>query len=96
MQGQPGDDEVKTALNIVRDGSRHDALRAVGGYFVGLHGDHGRRTSLKAAYAQTPPYVQSAIYASSRYWKGVEKNNARAMWAGHSPLHGLITEALKS
>lgn len=95
MQGQPDDDEVKIALNIARDGARHEAVRAVGAYFVGMHGDHGRRTGLKTAYAQMPPYVQSAAYASSRFWKGVEKNNARAMWAGHSPLHGLITEALK-
>jgi hypothetical protein len=94
MQGEPEDEEVKIALDIARDGARHDAIRAVGAYFVGMHGDHGRRTDLRTAYPQMPQYVQSAVYASSRFWKGAEKNNARAMWAGHSPLHTLVTDAL--
>lgn len=95
MQGEPNDDEVKIALDIMRDGNRHEALRAVKAYFVGMHGDYGRRTGLRTAYSQTPPFVQSAAYASSRFWKGPERSNARAMWAGHSPIHELITEALK-
>lgn len=90
------DDEVKIALDIARDGSRHEVLRAVGAYFVGRHGDHDRRTGLRAAYAQMPQYVQSAALASSRFWKGAEKSTARAMWAGHGPLHLLISEALKN
>jgi hypothetical protein len=97
MQAEkPTDSEVKVGLDIARDGSRHEGLRAVGAYFVGVHGDHGRRTNLRGAYAQMPPYVQSAVYASSRRWPGVEKNNAKAMWAGHSPLHTLLTEAMKN
>lgn len=97
MQGtEAADGEVKVALDIARDGSRSDALRAVAAYFVGRFGDHGRRTDIRATYPQTSTYVQSAIYASSRFWPGVEKSNAKATWATHSPLHALITSAMKT
>lgn len=91
---EPNDDDVKIGLDIARDGSRHEALRAVGAYYAAIHGDHGRRTNLRTAYAQMPSYVQSAVYAASRFWPSVERNNAKAMWAGHSPLHILMTEAM--
>lgn len=91
---EPTDDEVKIGLEIARDGSRHEALRAVGAYYAAMHGDHGRRTNLRAAYAQMPSYVQSAVYSASRFWPGAERNNAKAMWAGHSPLHVLMTDAM--
>lgn len=96
LQGEPTGDHVKVALDIGKDGTRSEALRAVGAYFVGRHGDHGRRTELKAAYAHMPPYAQSAAYASSRFWKNTEKSTANSMWAGHGPLHALIAEALKA
>lgn len=91
----PTDDEVKVALDLLKDGTRHDALRAVAGYFVGRFGDHARRTTLRSQYSQLSNYVQAAIYASSRFWQGVEQANARATWAGHGPLHTLITAAIK-
>jgi hypothetical protein len=91
----PTDDEVKIALDIARDGTRHDALRAVAAYFVGRFGDHARRQSLRALYPQVSNYVQAAIYATSRFWQGVERANAKAMWAGHGPLHSLLTIAMK-
>ena len=97
MQSDKHDDaQVKTALDIARDGTRGDALRAVAGYFVGRFGDHGRRTDIRAVYPQTSAYVQSSIYASSRYWPGVERATARASWATHSPLHALLTSAMKT
>lgn len=96
MRGlKPADGEIKVALDIARDGTRGDALRAVGAYFVGRFGDYGRRTDLRAAYPQTSTYVQAAIYASSRFWPGVERANARAAWATHSSLHVLLTAAMK-
>jgi hypothetical protein len=91
----PTDDEVKIALDIARDGTRHDALRAVAAYFVGRFGDHARRTTLRALYPQVSNYVQAAIYATSRFWQGVERSNAKATWAGHGPLHALLTVAMK-
>ena len=89
------DDEVKLALDIAKDGTRHDALRAVAAYFVGRFGDHARRTTLRALYPQVSNYVQAAIYASSRFWPGVERSNAKATWAGHGALHSLLTVAMK-
>jgi hypothetical protein len=89
------DDEVKLALDIARDGTRHDALRAVAAYFVGRFGDHARRTALRTLYPQVSNYVQAAIYASSRFWPGVERSNAKATWAGHGALHSLLTVAMK-
>jgi len=91
----PTDGEVKLALDIARDGTRHDALRAVAAYFVGRFGDHARRTTLRATYPQVSNYVQAAVYASSRFWPGVERSNAKATWAGHGQLHSLLTEAMK-
>lgn len=91
----PTDDEVKSCLDIARDGTRHDALRAVAAYFVGRFGDHARRTTLRALYPQVSNYVQAAIYASSRFWVGVERSNAKATWGGHSQLHALLTIAMK-
>jgi len=91
----PNDEEVKLALDIARDGTRHDALRALAGYFVGRFGDHARRTVIRSGYAQLSNYVQAAIYSSSRFWPGVERANAKAMWAGHGPLHSLITASIK-
>ncbi|AZO57058.1 MULTISPECIES: RNA-directed DNA polymerase [unclassified Mesorhizobium] len=92
---EPTDDEVKIALDIAKDGNRHDALRAVAAYYVGRFGDHARRTSLRTLYAQVSNYVQAAIYASSRFWPGVERLNAKATWAGHGQLHSLLTIAMK-
>ncbi|MER9160061.1 RNA-directed DNA polymerase [Mesorhizobium sp. M0715] len=92
---EPTDDEVKIALDIAKDGTRHDALRAVAAYYVGRFGDHARRTSLRTLYAQVSNYVQAAIYASSRFWPGVERSNAKATWAGHGQLHSLLTIAMK-
>lgn len=91
----PTDDEVKLALDIARDGNRHDALRAVAAYFVGRFGDHARRTSLRTLYPQVSNYVQASIYATSRFWQGVERSNAKATWAGHGALHSLLTLAIK-
>lgn len=96
QRGSAKDSIVKAALDIARNGAHHDALRAVAAYFVGKFGDHGRRTELRAAYSNCSPYVQASIYASSRFWVGVERSNAKATWAGHSGLHSLLTHALKS
>jgi len=92
---EPTDDEVKLALDIAKDGHRHEALRAVAAYFVGRFGDHTRRTSLRSLYQQVSNYTQAAIYATSRFWPNVEKTNARATWGGHGPLHTLISAAIK-
>jgi hypothetical protein len=94
-QTEKGPDEaVKTALAIVKDGDRHEALRAVAAIYVGRFGSHSRRKALIPVYATVSPYIQTAIYFASRYWPQVERSNARAAWSGHSALHGLLTAAL--
>jgi hypothetical protein len=96
MQGpKPNDAQVKQALDLVKDGNRHEALRAVAGYFVGRFGDHARRNELRNAYGQFSPYIQAAIYASSRFWPGVEAANVKATWGAHGLLSQLLTKAME-
>jgi len=93
--GRPDDDSVREATRILQDQRRHEALRGVAAIFVGRFGDHARRKMLVSSYPSLSMYVQAAIYYSSRRWPKVERNNARANWSGHSPLHNLLTVALE-
>lgn len=92
---KPADAQVKLAMDLLKDGNRHEALRAVAAYFVGRFGDHIRRTALRNAYQQFSPYIQAAIYASSRFWPGVEAGNAKATWGAHGMLNQLLTKAME-
>jgi len=89
------DAAVNVALDLLKDANRHDALRAVAAIYVGRFGDHARRKALNSIYASVPNYIQVAIYFSSREWPGVERSNAKSNWSGHSPLHVLLTTAMK-
>jgi hypothetical protein len=82
---------VKIALTLFQDANRHDALRAVAAIFMGRFGDYERRKTLMAAYPSVSPYIQAAIYFSSRLWPKAERNNAKASWASHTQLNRLIT-----
>ncbi len=88
------DDSVKIVASILKDTERHDALRAVAAIYVGRFGAHARRKALMSYYPSVSPYVQSAIYFSSRYWPSVERGNAKASWSSQSPLNVLITAAM--
>lgn len=90
-----GDPYVKVALDLLKDANRHDALRAVAAIYAGSFGDHARRKTLVSVYPTVSNYVQAAIYYVSGQWPGVEKNNAKASWSGHGPLHNLLTNAMK-
>ena len=92
--GSATDEFVKVALSILKDGDRHEALRSVAAVYVGRFGEHHRRKSLVQLYASVPPYIQSAIYFSSRNWPQVERSNAKATWGHQSPLNQLLTLAL--
>ncbi len=95
FQVKPSDDKaVKSASKILKDANRHDALRAVAAVYIGRYGDLDRRKSLVTIYPAVSTYVQSAIYYSSRFWKGVERSNAKANWSGLGPINSLITIAL--
>jgi hypothetical protein len=85
---------VKVAMDILKDGDRHEALRGAAAVYVGRFGEHPRRKALVALYGSVSPYVQSAIYFSSRNWPGVERSNAKASWGSHNPLNILVTAAL--
>jgi len=85
---------VKVVFNILNDANRHEALRAVAATYVGRFGDHARRKSLISIYQSVSNYMQAAIYYSSKDWPGVERVNAKASWAGHGQLHGLLTIAI--
>ena len=89
------DDAVKVALNLLKDATRHDALRAAAAIYVGRFGDHVRRKALITIYPSVSNYVQAAIYYSSKSWPRVEKSNARAGWRGHGLIHSLLTTALQ-
>jgi hypothetical protein len=88
------DASVKIAASILKDTERHDALRAVAAIYVGRFGEHARRKALISYYPSVSPYVQSAIYFSSRHWPTIERGNARASWGSHNPLNILITAAI--
>jgi hypothetical protein len=88
------DAEVKIALTLLRDANRHDALRAVAAIFVGRFGAHARRKTLIAAYKTVSPYIQAAIYFSSRRWRAPERATARASWASHGLLNSLVSAAI--
>lgn len=95
MPRKPNDDgPVKSALQIVKDGTSHEALRAAAAIYVGRHGDMARRNALAGTYPTVSAYVQSAIYFASRYWVGPEKANARAKWGGLNQLNELLTKAM--
>lgn len=88
------DASVKIAMDILQDANRHETLRAVAAIFVGRYGDHSRRITLQGVYTTSPPYIQSAIYFSSRKWLKVERQNARTNWGNHGPLNKLLTIAI--
>ena len=90
------DNAVKLAWTICKDANRHDALRAVAAIYVGRFGDHARRKSLISIYGSVSPYVQAAIYFSSRQWPGPERANAKASWGTHGPLNVLLTAGMSN
>jgi hypothetical protein len=95
LQSDPvGDQPVISAMKILKDANRHDALRAAAAIYVGRYGDLDRRKALVTIYAKVSSYIQGAIYYSSRYWFGVERSNAKANWGGHGPINSLLTVAL--
>jgi len=51
----PDDAPLKTALQILRDGSVHDATRATAAIYVGRYGDAARRRALTVSTAQFLP-----------------------------------------
>jgi len=85
---------VKIALGLLQDANRHTALRGVAAIFVGRFGDHARRRTLISMYPSVSPYIQAAIYFSSRRWPAAERNTAKASWGSHGSLNRLITMAL--
>ena len=85
---------IKVVLDILKDGDRHETLRAAAAVYVGRFGNHHRRKTIAQIYASTSSYIQSAIYFSSRNWPGVERTNAKAAWGNHHALNILISAAL--
>jgi hypothetical protein len=88
------DASVKVAMSILKDGDRHETLRAVAAIYVGKFGDHQRRKSLVTYYGSVSPYIQAAIYFSSRQWPGIERSNAKASWGSQGSLNSLLTSAI--
>lgn len=88
------DAQVKAASLILRDGNRHEALRAVAAVYVGRFGDHSRRKALVSYYGSVSPYIQAAIYFSTRSWPGIERSNAKTSWGSQNPLNILLTAGM--
>lgn len=92
IQIKPATDHATdAAIKIIRDANRHDALRATAAVYIGRYGDLDRRKAVVTLYPKVSSYVQSAIYFSSAYWKGVERSNAKASWGGQGNLNALLT-----
>lgn len=99
LLGSPSasDNTVKAAWDVFKDGHRHEGLRAVAAIFVGRYGDLARRKALVSAYASAgSTYIQLAIYFSSRWFPGAERANAESSWGGETPLHLLMSAAMKN
>ena len=95
LRAVPSNDApIQNALAILRDAGRHDALRAVAAIYVGAYGNHARRKTLITIYRTVSPYIQVAIYFSSRNWPSVERSNAKASWGALGELHSLLTAAM--
>lgn len=90
------ENSVKRALDLIQDGKKHDALRAVAAIYVGTYGDHARRRSLSAVYQSASSYIQVAIYYSSRQWPRAERSTARTSWGSHGELGQLMSNALEA
>ncbi|TCN34075.1 RNA-directed DNA polymerase [Sinorhizobium americanum] len=91
---KPSDEApIKAALQILKDGTVHDATRAAAAIYVGRYGDATRRRALLGVYGSVSIYVQAAIYFASRYWPRVERLNAKAQWGALNPLNELLTKA---
>ncbi len=88
------DAAVKTAVFLLQDATRHEALRAVAAIFVGRFGDHARRKTLINTFPSVSHYIQAAIYFSSRRWPAAERSTAKASWGRHNALNSLITLAI--
>lgn len=88
------DASVKKANDLLKDGTHHEALRAVAAIYVGRYGDHSRRKALVSYYNSVSPYIQAAIYFASRSWPGIERSNAKASWGHHGLLNSLLTVAM--
>jgi hypothetical protein len=87
---------TEAAVKILRDANRPDTLRAIAAIYVGRYGDLDRRKALGIIYPNVSSYIQAAIYYTSRYWRGIERSNARANWGGHGTLNTLLTAAFGS
>jgi hypothetical protein len=88
------DRAVKTVHNLLKDGKRHETLRAVAAIYVGQFGDHARRKDLTTIYPTVTSYVQAAIYYASHEWPAPERRNAKFNWSANSDLHKLLTKAM--
>lgn len=88
------EDAVRTANAILQDGSAHEALRAVAGTYVGRMGDAARRRGLYATYSTVTPYIQYALYYSSRRWPAAERRHAKATWGVQGDLNRMYTDSL--
>jgi hypothetical protein len=88
------DVSVKVAMSLLKDGDRHEVLRAVAAIYAGRFGDHQRRKALIAYYGSVSQYVQAAIYFSTRSWPGTERSNAKASWGSQNPLNSFLTAGM--
>lgn len=87
---------IQMALAIFRDAGRHETLRAVAAIYVGTYGDLGRRKILISLYAGLTPYLQAAIYFSTKDWPHNERAGARASWRSLTSLNSLLTSAMSA
>jgi hypothetical protein len=85
---------VKAAAVILKDAFRHDGLRGAAAIMLAALVDHARRKSLVTVFPSVSPFVQAAIYYSTRHWPAVERGNAKASWATHGALNPLLALAM--
>lgn len=95
-QSRERDTQAVRAVNgVLHDASAHEALRAIAATYVGRLGDVARRRALFTLYQGVSPYIQYAIYYSSRQWPPAERRTARTSWGTHGDLNRLYTGSLQ-
>lgn len=98
VKGRKGNDSVaKSAIDILLNSSRHDAVKAIAAIYVAKFGKPDRRKSLtRASINIGSHYVQTAILFGSIYFPKVERQKLQKALSGQSDLHQLVSESVNS
>jgi hypothetical protein len=89
------EDVTKIALRTFKDGTRHEALRAVAAVVAAKHGSFPRQKELADSYGNTgSTYLQTALLYATRYFQRELRRAAVKSWSAHTATHALVAESI--